>query len=70
MKSVETIRLDPQIVGGWRHAKLAGVVVGRVKEHPGGSGFSYYRGPYNATVPTFACDTLAEVEQVLGEEGA
>jgi hypothetical protein len=69
MKSPETVRLDPQVLGGWRHAKLHGVVVGRVKEHPGGARFSYFRGPFNATVATFACDTLAELEQVLAEDG-
>jgi hypothetical protein len=70
MKTTETVRLDPQVLGGWRHAKLAGVVVGRVKETPGGGRFTYFRGPFNATVATFACDTLEELEQVLAEDGA
>jgi hypothetical protein len=69
MKTTDPAQVDPRIIGGWRHVKLSGVVVGRVKENADGSRFSYYRGPFNATVATFACNTLEEVEMVLAEDG-
>lgn len=57
------IEIEPQNLGGWRRVTRDGRILGRVKAHTDGSGFTYYPGAENTAN---AGPMFRKLEDLLG----